>query len=358
MSESCSLKKAKKEHKHSFKYKVDTLKTTQNLDEIVKVHKEWTEYCIDAKVYCPFVRTGDTRFFRFDKPFHHVPPVFLDEEFCDFDLYFYTDGSSEPLTIFLGSKGENTNFEKVPLSSGSCLHVTGFSPYNWFSIAPTPDDSIKVVKIELTRAKIPFGIEFFESASLEMETAKSEFIDSSMLVLDNFFPESKIKEMISCLEDLSFKEKIIATLYWFEEPNEALDESQSVLSSLPWFSGEFIKLLEDLTNLTLDIPTDPPKWRRFKPGHYVILNDEYPEPDGLDLIFSLSPNHNVIGGDWVYLREDGEEVARFPPQSNSLVLVYRAPGSNVKRFKQYWNKFGSSSSYTFQMALTYQTESS
>ena len=78
------------------------------------------------------------------------------------------------------------------------------------------------------------------------------------------------------------------------------------------------------------------------------------------ILFSpLFMNDQVVGGDWVYLDENGVEVARFPPQSNSLILVYRAPGSNVKRFKQYWNKFGSASSdYIYQMILTFPTKSS
>jgi hypothetical protein len=358
MSEKSS-KKLKKSHTLSFNYRIETSKSFENLPEILKSVKEWTDYNLEAKVYCPFACINDSRFYKFEKPFHHVPPVILEEkEFYNFTLFFYSDDSSSSLTVLLGTKGDSFNFEKILLSCGSCLYVTGFSPYNWLCIAPTPDDSLKAVKLEIIHVNNPFTAEFFEPISFDLESAKAEFIDSSMLILDNFFLESKVQEMKSLLDEFSFKENILATLHWFEETNEVIDNWQSLLSSFTWFSREFISLLEDLTNLSLDIPMDLPKWKRFKPGHYVILNDRYPEPEGLDLIFTLSSNNQIVGGDWVYLSETGEEIARFPPKSNSLALVYRAPESGVKRFKQYWNKFGSSSaSYTYQMTITFQTKS-
>jgi hypothetical protein len=359
MSEKCG-KKLKKSHNLSFNYKIEASKSFENLSEILKSVKEWTDYNVEAKVYCPFACMNDTRFYKFERSFHHVPPVRLEEKkFCNFTLFFYSDDSSDPLTVLLGTKGDSANFEKILLSSGSCLYVTEFSPYNWFCLAPTPDESLKAVKLDIIPVNIPFTTEFFEPISFDLESAKAEFIDSSLLVLDNFFPEAKAREMTSLLDEFSFKGNILATLHWFEETNEAIDHWQSSLSSFPWFSREFTSLLEDLTNLSLDIPIDSPKWKKFKPGHYVILNDRYPEPEGLDLIFTLSPSDQIVGGDWVYLSETGEEIARFPPQSNSLVLVYRAPESGVKRFKQYWNKFGSSSAtYTYQMIITFQTKSS
>ena len=352
-------KKLKTERPHPFTYKIEVACDAEKYFELSTDLGDWLEYDFDAQVYCPQKKIENCWYYRFDKQFHHVPPTCLGEEFFDFNLFFQTDDLSEVLTVFLGTKGDHFRFEKVLLTGGSRLHVTGFSPYNWFCIAPVPSDLVKIVVIKSTHIANPSDAECFESISLDLNLYKAEFIDSSMLQVDNFLNDSKKDQLISLLENLNFQENINATLHWFEEPSEAVNDPQGMLSPLFWYSKKFISFLEDLTNLSLDIPFDPPNWKKFSPGHYIILNDRYPEQDGLDLIFTLSPKDKIEGGDWVYLDEGGEEIARFAPQSNSLVLVYRAPDSNVKRFKQYWNKFDSSEQcFSYQMIITFRTKSS
>src|SRR5689334_2217494 len=112
MSEKCN-KKLKKSHNLSFNYKVETSKSSENLAETLKSVKDWTDYNLESKICCPFACINGNRIYKFEKSFHHVPPATLEEKkFCDFSLLFYSDDSSGPLTVLLGTKGDSSNFEK------------------------------------------------------------------------------------------------------------------------------------------------------------------------------------------------------------------------------------------------------
>jgi hypothetical protein len=118
-------------------------------------------------------------------------------------------------------------------------------------------------------------------------------------------------------------------------------------SSIHRFFGsvEFREYLEQITGLKLREPllnsvrSSPIEIRMFTPGSFTMINDNFLEPEGLDVTFYLisgEPGNDddemACGGNTVYI--DGEDTLLVvEPAVNMLSIVYRR--GQTQRFVEY-----------------------
>ncbi|OMH82767.1 Prolyl 3-hydroxylase OGFOD1 [Zancudomyces culisetae] len=103
------------------------------------------------------------------------------------------------------------------------------------------------------------------------------------------------------------------------------------------------------------------EFRKFDTGSYTLLHDHYSEPNGLDVIFSFMPFNSkddssglsVATSVWdddswgglTHYTDSVDELKRFSPGANKLVLVYRDTG--VKKFVRYTTNAANCPRYEF-----------
>jgi hypothetical protein len=164
---------------------------------------------------------------------------------------------------------------------------------------------------------------------------QAEFADASFCEL-SCFKDKKAEELVNLLErhrneftlegPCNYRKYRCLSLAASEE----LDPLQEILTS-----GIFQRRIELLTGLDL---AGIVRMRLccLSSGDYQIINEDYPEPEGLDVIITLSPNNQCRrrqDGGTIFYVVGGEEVAAVKPRHNQMSLAYRI--DDCQRFIAY-----------------------
>lgn len=240
--------------------------------------------------------------------------------------------------VFLGSVEERFCHDRIELHPGQVLHVQ-MDPFNWICIQSHSSESCTISYTKRTVEELDYCLPAVE------DELKEKFAEESTITLENI-------DLFPKVPKFEWQECVNAMVHWYQVSNA----TKTAFEAHP----QFLKWLEDLTNLKLAYSTQRPVWRRFKAGHYVIMNDKYPQEPGLDVIYTFETtcaSRDI--SNWIYLDGDGEELLRVPcDKPRCLTLVYKTADENgessIKRFKQYWPHCDSSNAnYAIQMVITF-----
>ena len=178
------------------------------------------------------------------------------------------------------------------------------------------------------------SLAFINPVHIESESLKrysEDFMNNSVISLDNFMTESTFKSLIGSLNNFQ---------NW---PRSGPADYRSFKYMLRDFEGyklhsilmerTFISWLSKITGLPL-IQSARPVYSRCiqSAGDYQILHGNYSEPLGIDLIFNFYPSLDYV--EWLdnycgrihYLNESGDEILQVNSKNNSLTIVYRTEG--------------------------------
>ncbi|PJF19661.1 Methylase involved in ubiquinone/menaquinone biosynthesis [Paramicrosporidium saccamoebae] len=111
-------------------------------------------------------------------------------------------------------------------------------------------------------------------------------------------------------------------------------------------SDSFRDHIASLTGLTL-VGISSLELRRITPGSYQLLNDEYTEPAGLDVVMTLGEGEGAV-----HYLVDGEQVAEVKALHNRMALAYRVEGCT--RFMSYVSQRAESTYY--QLVVTFKVK--
>jgi hypothetical protein len=279
---------------------------------------KWNDHTIADVVICQKAAIHDRLFYRLEAG-NHLPPVqILNKDSCFLACATITVYSESNVIIHLGGEGEC--FQPISLIPGvHDLIVAECSPFELLSVDPVGCQTcLEIASIPNFSAIPPLRND------IDIESLRAKFLEDSYLIIDDFLQDAIDMSVVHFADD------IVANHHWLEF---AKDNRLSF-----WLSDAATAFFSSITGLPKLRPSgELPYWRRFGPGSYVILNECYPEKDGLDLIYfsTMSPSPDDNSGRWLYLDDNGQELLTFSPKPNRLVLVYRSSEVRVSRFRHY-----------------------
>ena len=160
------------------------------------------------------------------------------------------------------------------------------------------------------------------------------FIENSSVSLENFFADPE--HLLSKLENSEWNNQ-----------GPAIKCNYDIALNTNILDSTFYSFIRQLSGL--DLTSKLVQVRRFRPGSYLMLNDEDKEPLGLDCVINLSVSDEYVNdsGSMFYV-DQGETVLKIPVTKNSVSLVLRDEG--IERFV----KYNSLHSHTFyQISITF-----
>ncbi|KAJ3309816.1 hypothetical protein HDV04_005595 [Boothiomyces sp. JEL0838] len=167
----------------------------------------------------------------------------------------------------------------------------------------------------------------------------SVFEEESTVQLQKFLKPEKYKQLYDALANAQFNKLTgvsNASRFHLLSDNETpKDSTATILYEYKLFfeSVQFQSFLYKLTGIELNTKPSSSFLRQFKVGDYTLMNDNYIEESGLDVIFSVAVGKSIDeewddswGGGMHYVA-DKDTLLSVYPIPNTLQLVYRDEGT-------------------------------
>lgn len=204
-------------------------------------------------------------------------------------------------------------------------------------ISVVPKSSVSLAPCSELGEIVPFLRPFIRPEHISADCIAqyaAQFVDSSMLVLHDFFLDEALQPLHAILSY-----ETLVRIGPADYRSFRVARHSTTLCDL-LCTPALISWLAVVTGLPLLHPAVPVYLRVLESGgDYQILHGNYSEPFGLDIIFSYHIGEPA-GAEWPqdacgrvhYLDESGSEILQVSHASNSLTLVYRTEG--VVRFTE------------------------
>lgn len=206
------------------------------------------------------------------------------------------------------------------------------------------------VHLSITACDLPKVEPLEELAKLETDKLKDTFAEESFLQISGFLTDDFASSLIEELNSRNQSQPVGPFDY---RKFTLISEEASLPSGLAklktYFKSPLFRAsMAELTGLDLE-GLQLFQVRVLTGGDFQILNDEYMEPLGLDVVLTLSAHTKPLvqdGGEIFYL-VDGEKVAGITPVHNQLSLAYRVEGCT--RFMAYISRTFTETIYQIHM---------
>ena len=157
-----------------------------------------------------------------------------------------------------------------------------------------------------------------------LQKIKESFLNSEFpaVILKDFFNTKSFEELNKKVNSLNFKKEVNLLSHSYSSSDITLDSKE--------FLNFLSNVLSDKNKFTF-------KAYIFTWKDYLILNDEFVEKPGLDIIINISDWNPGWGGVINYTGGKGDAYP-IPVEKNSLAIVNRRKG--IQKFVQYVNHYG------------------
>ncbi|KAJ3271348.1 Prolyl 3-hydroxylase ogfod1 [Terramyces sp. JEL0728] len=251
-----------------------------------------------------------------------------------------TDLKNNPTTIIKSIVPTRNTFTFFEVSSFSHHQVQSVYKRDRVFHGPIPNDKIykridSIYDHELITRYI--NPAYLDESSCN--AISQVFEDESTVQLQKFLKPEKYKELFNALVKSRFNHPTgysnSSRFHLLSDNETPSDDSLTIIYEYKLFfeSVQFQSFLYKLTGIELNTKPYSSAIRQFKVGDYTLMNDNYMEESGLDVIFSIAVGQS-IGEEWedswgggMHYVADKDTLLSIYPIHNTLQLVYRDEGT-------------------------------